>query len=242
MSKCATAVFAVAALIIVIPAAARADLAIYSQDFESMIQTDPGALAGGGWLVFANVFAPGGAYLYGYGSFPAPNGGPPYAFCTIAAGEGGAGQGAQQLVVFSDYNNGDHANGNIIESNVFHELVVGAANAGQTWVFTFDAKHGDLAGNSTALAFIKTLNPAAGYAMTNFITANMTAIPATWSTYSLSIVIDPSLVGQILQIGFANNATHYEPSGTLYDNINFAPDGSIPTEPVTWGSVKSLFN
>lgn len=241
MTKFATAVFAAAVLICLVPAAAHADLAAYAQDFESLIQANPGALAGDGWLVFANVFTPGGGYLYGYGPFPAPNGGPPYAFCTIAAGEGGAGQGAQQLVVFSDYNNGDHANGNIIESNVFHEQVVGAGNVGTTWVFTFDAKHGDLAGASTALAFIKTLNPAAGYAMTNFLTVDMTSIPASWSTYTLSIVIDASLVGQILQFGFANNATNYQPSGTFYDNVNFTQDGVIPTESASWGSVKSLF-
>ena len=81
--------------------------------------------------IFANVFAPGGVtYLYGYGVFPAPNSGPPFAFCTIAAGEGGPAQGAQQLVVFSDYNNVDHGVGNIIESNVFQEQTIDAGDVG----------------------------------------------------------------------------------------------------------------
>jgi hypothetical protein len=238
----ATAIFATAVLICLISAGAHAQLTPYAQSFGGLGQTDPGALAGDGWKVFANVFGPGGSpYFYGYGPFPAPNSGPPYAFCTIASGEGGAAQGPQQLVVFSDYNNGDHGVGNLIESNVFQEQVVGPGDVGMTWVFLFDAKRGDLAGASTALAFFKTLDPGAGYALTNFITADMTSIPTSWSTYSLSIFIDPSLEGQILQFGFLNNAANYEASGIFYDNINFAPDGVISTEEASWGKVKSLF-
>jgi hypothetical protein len=117
--------------------AARADLSNYSQDFEGLVQADGAALANDGWLIFANVFNPGGGYLYGYGPFTAPNGGP--GFSAVASGQGGASQGAQQLVVYSDYNNGDHANGNIIEANVFQEQVIGAIDAGTQWVFQFDA-------------------------------------------------------------------------------------------------------
>ena len=31
--------------------------------------------------------------------------------------------------------------------------------------------------------------------------------------------IDPSLVGQMLQFGFANRASSFEPSGVFYDNV-----------------------
>lgn len=242
MSNRATAFLAAAVLICLIPAAAFAQLTPYAQSFGGLTQTDPGALAGDGWKVFANVFGPGGApYLYGYGTFPAPNSGPPYAFCTIAAGEGGPAQGAQQLVVFSDYNNTDHGIGNVIESNVFQEQTVGVGDVGGLWIFSFDAKHGDLAGASTALAFIKTLDPNAGWATTNFITLDMTGIPGTWGNYSLAIFIDPGLAGQVLQFGFSNTASYYEPSGTFYDNINWNADGVIPTETTSWGNVKSQF-
>jgi hypothetical protein len=242
MSNRATAFFAAAVLICLIPAASAAQLTPYAQSFGGLNQADPGALAADGWLVFANVFGPGGTpYLYGYGPFPAPNGGPPYAFCSIAAGEGGPEQGAQQLVVFSDYNNTDHGLGNVIESNVFHEQVIGAGDVGGTWVFSFQAKHGDLAGASTALAFIKTLDPGAGYALTNFITVDMTTIPTTWNEYALSIAIDAGLAGQILQFGFLNDATYYEPSGTFYDNINWNLDGIIATDETSWGNVKSRY-
>jgi hypothetical protein len=237
MKNRATAICALALLIFLIPAASPA-LQFYSQNFEGLSQADPDALANDGWLVFGNVFGPDWVYWYGYGPYPAPNG--TGAFCQIATGEGGAAQGAQQLVVFSDYLNADHGNGAHIESNVFQEQTIDAGNVGQTWIFIFDAKLGNLEGSSTALAFIKTLDPGAGYATTNFITADMTSIPTTWSTYFLSILIDPGLEGQILQIGFSNTATNYEGSGVFYDNIRFGTE-TVPTEEASWGSVKNLY-
>lgn len=229
--------FAIAALVSLIPAAAFA-LTPYGQDFEGLDATDINALANDGWLVFGNVFDPGGGYLYGYGPFPAPNDGA--AFCAIVIGQGGPPQGEQQLSVFSDYNNTDHGAGNLIESNVFQEQTIVAGDVGSTWEFTFEAKLGNLEGQTTALAFIKTLDPNAGFALTNFITVDMTNTPATWTGYSLSLTIDASLPGQILQIGFASTATNYEGSGVFYDNITFESD-VVATEEMTWGGVKSLF-
>jgi hypothetical protein len=215
------------AAVLAVPA--QAQLTAYSQDFEGLDQANPAALADDGWLVFGNVFEVGtGNYLYGYGPFPAPNGGP--AFSAVDAGQGGAEQGAQQLVVYSDYNNGDHGAGHSIEANVFQEQIVDAANVGETWVFSFDAKRGNINDpgfpgcpcSTTALAFIKTLDPGAGFALTNFITFDTTALPDAWGSYELSIDIDSSLPGQILQFGFLSTATLFEPSGVLYDNIGFS--------------------
>jgi hypothetical protein len=225
-------------LVCLVPAAASAMLP-YSQDFEGLVQSDTGALAGDGWLVFGNVFGPDWAYWYGYGPYPAPNDGA--AFCAIVIGQGGTEQGDQQLSVYSDYANGDHGNGAWIESNVFQERTVGAEDVGDVWLFDFDAKRGNLAGSSTAAAFIKTLDPNAGYAMTNYITLDMTAIPDTWAPYSLEISIDASLEGQILQFGFTNTATNYEPSAIFYDNVAFYYDGYVPVEASTWSGVKSLY-
>lgn len=211
----------------------------YSQDFEMLDLGDVNALADDGWLVFANVFGPDWTYWYGYGPFGAPNDG--NAFCALVAGEGGAEQGEQQLSVFSDYNNPDHGQGAYIESNVFQEQVIDAAAVGETWVFDFDAKLGNLEGETTALAFIKTLDPGAGYEVTNFITEDMTNTPATWTSYSLSIVIDESLADQIIQVGFSNTATNYEGSGVFYDNVDFYLDEPSPAESASWGAVKSLY-
>jgi hypothetical protein len=201
-------------------------------------QADPGALANDGWLVFGNVFDPGGGYLYGYGPFPAPNGGE--AFCAIAAGEGGPEQGAQQLSVYSDYANADHGNGNLIEANVFQEQIVAAEDVGTTWKFEFQAKRGNIEGQTTALAFIKTLNPD-DFSLSNFITVDMTNIPDTWGGYSLSIEIDDTLPGHIFQIGFASTATNYEGSGIFYDNINLDEEQPTPTRSTTWGGIKTLY-
>jgi hypothetical protein len=231
----------VAALILGLTAVTGwADLAAYDQDFEGLVQADPDALANDGWLIFANVFDGGnGGFLYNYGPFPAPNGGA--AFSAIDTGQGGPEQGAQQLSVYNDYNNGDHANGNIIEANVFQEQMVGNPEIGETWVFEFDAKLGNLEGGSTALAFIKTLDPNNGYALTNFVTVDMTAIPTTWATYWISLEIDASLVGQILQFGFLNTATNYEGSGVFYDNVTFESTGPVSIENTTWAEAKALY-
>jgi hypothetical protein len=206
------------ALVCLMPASGLA-LTPYSQNFESIPPPSPGGLLGDGWLVYGNVFNAGGTYLYGYGPYPAPNDGA--AFCAIATGQGGVDQGNQQLY---DYNNLDHALGYLIESNVFQEQTVVADDVGDTWKFEFQAKLGNLSFPSTAAAFIKTLDPGAGYALTNFITVDMTSIPATWAGYSVTITIDASLVGQIFQLGFMNTATLFYPSGIFYDNVNFHLD------------------
>ena len=217
-------------LVCLIPATGQAAITPYLQNFELLDQTAADALSADGWVVYGNVFnGTTGAFIYGYGAFPAPNDGS--GFCQIVLFEGGDEQGFQQLVVYSDYNNLDHANGNLIESNVYHEMTVAAEDVGTYWKFDFQAKLGNLVAPSTALAFIKTLNPAAGYATTNFITVDMTTIPTTWGAYSLGIAIDASLVGQLLQFGFSNTATLYESSGVFYDNLNFyasSPPSSVP--------------
>jgi len=233
--KCSVSVILVAALVILaIPVVGLAQVP-YSQDFEALAPVN-GSLSGDGWLNFANVFDPGGGYLYGYGPYPAVNNIGNWQ--DIASGQGGPEQGNQQLVVYSDYANGDHGVGNLIESNCFQEQVVPVGASG-IWSFSFDAKLGDLAGNSTALAFIKTLDPNAGYAMTNFITADMTTTPVTWTGYELSIDV-AGLDNQILQIGFSTTATNYEPCGVYYDNVNFFEE-ITPVEKATWSSVKALY-
>jgi hypothetical protein len=238
MKQRATVYFCIALLLSMIPTLGFA-LQPYSQDFEGLTQSDTGALTADGWLVFGNVFGLDGSYWYGYGVFPAPNDGG--GFCQIALDQGGPSQGLNTLAAFSDYNNADHGNGGVIEANVFQEQVIGPDDVGEVWVFNFDAKRGNIEGASTAKAFIKTLNPAAGYAMTNFITEEMTTIPDSWNTYSIGITIDASLVGQLLQIGFTNNATAYEGSGIFYDNLVFFADVVVSTEEMSFDGVKSLY-
>ncbi len=223
---------ALAAGLIVSPASWA--LNAFSENFESLNQADGAALANAGWLAFGNVFDSGGNFLFGYGPFGTPNGGP--GFSAIANGQGGPAQGAQQLVVYNDYNccqpSNGHFNGtDLVESNVFQEQTVGAGDVGSTWEFQFDAKRGDITGGSTALAFIKTLDPNAGFATTNFLTVDTTALGTDWSTFSIAIAIDAALTGQILQFGFLSVAANFESSGNFYDNVSFS---QVPVPAAAW--------
>ena len=231
-----------AAFLFVVPMAANAGLTAYSQNFEAMVQSDPGALTTDGWLVYGNVFSPDhSTWYYGYGSFPAPNG--TGAFCNVdLVAPATPGNGAQDMVVFSDYNNGGaHAAGQQVEANVFREQIADAADDGTTWTFSFDAMMGNLEAPTTAAAFIKVLDPNQGWATTHFLTFDTTNIPASWATHSLQITVDAAMVGTHVQYGFMNTASNYKGSGVFYDNINWQNSSVTPAKPTTWGKLKSLY-
>jgi PEP-CTERM motif len=182
--------------------------------------------------VYGTVFTAGGPA--GYGPYPAPNGS--RAFSGVAGGlyaQGGPQQGAQQLVVYSDYaNTGAHGSGQWVRSAIFQQQVVGAADVGTTWIFNFDAKLDSflgLAAPSTALAFIQTLDPNNGFQVTGQSLVDMSTVPSTWGTYTLALTITAG-AGQILQFGFDNTATNFANSAVVYDNISLSP---VP-EPSTW--------
>ena len=221
---------AVVACLVVAPSSWAA-LTTYSQDFEGLNQADPGALGADGWLVGANVFDSGGGFLYNYFSFPAPNGGA--AFSGIDIGQGGPNQGVQQMVVYNDYSNVDHAAGNLIQANVFQEQVIGAGDLGLTSIFSFDAKQGNIGGSTTALAFLKVLDLVGGsFAVLGEVTFDTTALGTNWvEDITLSLDIDGSWEGQLLQFGFQNTTTGYQDSGVFYDNINVA---AVPVPAAVW--------
>ena len=210
------------ALAMIAPVASHANLSVYSQNFEGLNALDPDALNGNGWQIYAGVYSPDGStFLYGYGAFPAPNG--DLAFSRIGSGYGGPGQGLQQLVVYNDYNNSSaHLSGQRVQANVFQVQPIGATDAGSTWRFEFDARFGELAPPGTALAFVLTLDPANNYAVTGMTTLDMSALPGAWGHYSITLPITVA-AGQLLEFGFANTTTHYQPSAVFYDNVTFAP-------------------
>lgn len=225
--KTALAVLAMMAAIAFAPSGNTA-LVSYSQDFEALHQADQAALSNDGWRVFANVYdTDKTTHLYDYGVFAASNGGA--SFSTITATPGN-----QQLKVFSDYNNTDHADGKWIEALVYQQQTISTADLGTTWYFTFDVKQGDQMPDSSSNAFLKTTSSGS--------ILNTTAFGTDWGTRTLSLEIDNSMVGQLLQFGFSSTATFYTPSGVLYDNINFSSTPAVPVPGAVWLMMSGLIS
>lgn len=192
-----------------------------------------------------------GNLKFNFGPFSAPNRAPTEGpgFSAVAMGDAPAGGiGAQYLNIFSDYqccgpgtsNEGhfDPADTEVVHALVFREATIAADDIGKTVIFSFDAKRPDLIDDGfggdlgpavgsgclapcTAGAFLKTLDPNAGFATTNILQTDMTAISQSdWVTYTITLDLsDPLLEGQILQFGFENFASNFENSGVYYDNI-----------------------
>ncbi|MCP4144475.1 MAG: T9SS type A sorting domain-containing protein [bacterium] len=220
----------IATVIMMIPVLALAQIVGFTQDFESFDASNPDALGNAGWLVYGNVFEAGsGDWLYGYGAFPAPNNPAAPAFSNIVIGEGGVEQGAQQLSIFSDYENaGAHTAGNIINANIFKEFSVSESDVGKVWTFGYESKLGNLEAPTTAMVFIKTIDPANNWAMTNLVSEDMTNITTDWTGGSVSLLIDAGLVGQFFQVGFSNDCTSYDSSSIIYDNLSLTDEGGEP--------------
>jgi len=205
----------------------------YDQDFEALDPAGPTALEDDGWLYFGNVFDSGGGFKFGFGPFAAPT--TSGQISGIATGEGGPDQGDNQLVVFSNYDccqpGEGHFGTDLVETIVFQEVAsIPADFIGQVFTFEFDAKRGNIGGSTTAQAFIRTLDPGAGFATTNNVVLDTTNLPTAWGTYTIQIDLsDPALQGQILQFGFSTIASNFEPAGNFYDNTSFGLEGCSGT-------------
>ncbi|MDH3511050.1 MAG: VPLPA-CTERM sorting domain-containing protein [Gammaproteobacteria bacterium] len=248
------------AILLVAPASWGA-LVPYGQDFEALNIANPDALGfvGDGWGIFGIVYngnpatPPNGDVKFDYGVFGAPNGGS--GFSAIATGEAGAGQGTQYLNIYNDYNccdlgagdpPGSSAQGHgdnfapfdRVRSIVLRDQTISAADIGQVWEFSFDAKNPstngcDAESTSTCGAFIKTLDPSAGFAETNFIYFDSRSLSNTdWTRHSISIDLsDAALEGQILQIGFESIAEQFGDTGVYYDNLSMS---QVPVPAAVW--------
>jgi hypothetical protein len=227
----------------------NAALTSYSQDFESCPGGEgfpPNCLATDGWLIFGNEYSvnpytnPGSLPIGGYGPFPAADGAPG-SIQAVVSGEGGLDQGDKQLDKFSDYNNGNQPSAWIEALTLQEQKFVEAGDLG-SWTLSFDAKRGsgefsiasDTTGNSSAYAFIKTID-GTSFFQKGFVSIDMTnaGIVDQWGTYSIELLIDSSLIGDILQFGFSATASNYSPSGIFYDNVSFAPT-AIPVPAAVW--------
>jgi len=186
----------------------------FTDDFESYVTPPDGNAIGGGWTAFANVF--GGfptcdPYFYGYGPFLTPNSNS--AFSNIAVGSTG-----QVLNVFSNYDDGEHANGNCLETSVFQERNFVAADAGlYRFKFVTEAP-APLGDGVNTYAFVKLLDPNNGFSLDLFETVST----VTAGNKFINVNLDATADGKILQWGFSTVASNYLPSGRFYDNVSFA--------------------
>lgn len=140
-----------------------------------------------------------------------------------------------------------------IQAIVYQEIgVISTDDLGKTVTFDFDARRPDdgsavgvnCVSPCTAAAFIKTIDPNNGYATTNNIVLDTTAIAlGTWNSYTLKLdLTNPSLEGQILQFGFENVNRGYDTSGVNYDNVNFTltQQVSIPVPAIAIAGLAGL--
>ena len=139
---------------------------------------------------------------------------------------GGAFQGAQAMNIYSDYGNGDHANGMLIDALVFQEQEIGAANVGQTWRMRFDQLQSppNNVGNDDDEGLHQ--GPQAlGLLLRGAVPErdrHHGHLPERLVLAALDVTIDPAWAGELMQFGFASVATNYEDSGRYYDNIDWA--------------------
>ena len=90
--------------------------------------------------------------------------------------------------------------------------------------------------NVTALGgFVVILDPPSGF-QTVFRADAPTAMANDWTTSSLSVTIDASMVGDIIQFGFTVNATNFAPTGVWYDNVYFGENPPAAMLPAVAGS------
>jgi len=191
----------------------------FTDDFEGYA-LGPDANPIGDWKVFAavyNDYTGCSAWIYQYGPFPAPNSAS--AFSNITVGSSG-----QALNVFSDYDNGDQANDKCIETSLFQEVSPfdAAADAG-TYEFLFYTEvPAPLGTGVSTFGFVKLLDPNNGYNADIFETVST----VTGGTKSITVTLDGSAQGKILQWGYSTIASDYQASGRLYDNVSFALEGT----------------
>jgi hypothetical protein len=206
----------------------------YSSDFESLDATSSSALVNASWTAYANVFTSGGAYLYGYSATP-PNGGS--GFWGVTVDQAGPEQGVQSLSVYSDYyNQSAQVAGQLVEANVFQQFPIFLEDVG-TYEFRFDAKAGNLEAPSKAQAFIKVLDPSAGYSTVAMVSFDTSSLPVIWGRYSIQLTLDESMEDMILQFGFSAISSLNVASGVFYDNVSF---GIAPPAPPTFPVITQI--
>lgn len=196
----------------------------YSDDFESY---DSQLSTIDGWLTFVNIFDRSGNYIGGYG--PGGSTGPSTAqngraFSVLTAADSGDAQGQQHVTVFSDYNNSNDQENNLLETNVFKEHTITSDDVG-VFRFSSDVRKPSanaIAGESTMAIFIKVLDPGNGYSQVLINTLDVTDFGTdVWERVSVDANLTESMENMIVQFGFMSRTKNYEGSGMHFDNVTF---------------------
>ena len=203
-----------------------AALTAYSQDFEAMTPLQgwpPNDLSDDGWKIFGfawdtNPYMGPANIVFSYGPHPAANG-EPGSIQSVATGQGGPDQGNVVLAKYSDYNNTAQVS-RYVQALTYQAQTITADDVGSLWRFTYDAKIGNLEADSSAFAYIQTIDSIAFFQKA-IVSNDSTNLPDTWGTYTLDLFITPYLVGDSLQFGFSATATNYNGSAVFYDNLSF---------------------
>ena len=158
-------------------------------------------------------------------------------FSAIVTEQGGPDQGVYQLSIFNDYNPFGPFPGNPdtdVTSFVLNDLgIIDATDVGKTYIFSFDAKLGNIVDPWQAEAFMKVIKTSDGsgneLAYERFDSDAL--LTKNWGGGSIEVLITEGMVGELLQIGFNSTSQNYGATGIYYDNLNVA---AIPVPAAVW--------
>lgn len=224
--------------------ASSAALATYSQNWEGFgpagsntWDSDAAAISGDGWVIGNVNVTTGGAWFAGQA---APNNAADglNGYSSLVTGQGGPAQGDVQLSIFSDYNSWSPFTtpGTTLQTFVYKDIgTIDVSDVGKTFRFSFDGKLGGVENDpaSQAWAYISVLKQSDGTYSTlaNPQFDSDAMLTTNWSGGSVEVTIDAGMVGELLQIGFAAEATDWGASGVYYDNLSFSP---VPVPAAAW--------
>ncbi|MFV9616678.1 MAG: VPLPA-CTERM sorting domain-containing protein [Gammaproteobacteria bacterium] len=234
-------VLALATAIAYAPVSSAA-LSSYSQNWESYAgtwNTDAAAISADGYVIGNINVSTGGAW---FDNVAAPNNAADglNGYSSLVSGEGGTAQGDVQLSIFSDYNSWSPFTtpGTTLQTFTYRDNgTIGADDVGKTYRFSFDGKDGGVTADpaSEAWGFVKVLKQSDGsyFELVNN-TFDSTTFTTDWSGGFAEFTVDAGMVGELVQFGFANQATDWGPSGVFYDNLSFADTSAVPVPAAVW--------
>jgi len=212
---------------------------------DQIAEGDPGSsdLDEAGWQVAGLNFLGDpdnvGDFVFFFGNFPAPSFSGNPGFTSVVADQGTGDQGLQHLHVFTataeDVSQGGTTN--FLDARVFQEQSVAAADLGNTVTLDFEFKRNfdnnvtdfGPTGNTNTFAFVRVLNALdetfATLGEDNFETTDGDLVE--WADGQVTLLIDPSWEGQLLQFGFFSESQNGNGTGMVYDNVAFVADADV---------------